>query len=64
MLQAQAIAHVGSWECDPRTGNVTWSPEMYRILGVDPATSKACYKPCWLVFHPADQLAVATAFPP
>jgi two-component system, cell cycle sensor histidine kinase and response regulator CckA len=34
--EAQRIAHVGSWTLDPRTGEATWSAEMYRILGLDP----------------------------
>jgi PAS domain S-box-containing protein len=34
--EAQRVAHVGSWTLDQRTGSVTWSPEMYRILELDP----------------------------
>ncbi len=35
--EAQRIARVGSWTLDPSTGAATWSAEMYRILGLDPA---------------------------
>lgn len=62
MIEAQAMAHVGSWERDPRTGSVTWSPEMYRILGVDPATAKASYQTMLDRVHPADRIAVARIF--
>ena len=34
--EAQRIARVGSWTLDPVTGDASWSPEMYRILGRDP----------------------------
>ena len=32
--RAQAIAGIGSWEVNLRTGRVDWSKQMYRILGV------------------------------
>lgn len=32
--QAQAMAHVGSWEIDCRSGAKRWSPEMFRISGL------------------------------
>lgn len=38
LLEAQAIAHIGSWERDLVTQELTWSDEMYRIYGVDRAT--------------------------
>lgn len=34
---AQRVAGVGSWELDTRTGDLTWSAEMFRIFGQDPA---------------------------
>jgi signal transduction histidine kinase/ActR/RegA family two-component response regulator len=36
--EIEAIAHVGSWTLDPRTGQAVWSTEMYRIFGLDPAS--------------------------
>jgi PAS domain S-box-containing protein len=36
LLEAQQLARVGSWEWDLATDRVTWSAELYRILGVDP----------------------------
>jgi PAS domain S-box-containing protein len=55
--EAQALAQVGSWEWDLRTGHVTWSDEHYRIYGLPPGvpvdleTAKHCV-------HPADRPAV------
>lgn len=34
--ESEALAHVGSWLWDLRTGAVQWSDEMHRIHGVDP----------------------------
>ena len=36
--KAQAVAHLGSWKFELKTGLVTWSDEMYRIFGVDKKT--------------------------
>ena len=33
--EAQRLAHVGHWERDLRTGVITWSDEIYRILGLE-----------------------------
>lgn len=37
MERSQRVAHVGSWERDLRTRRLTYSPEMYNILALDPA---------------------------
>ncbi|MGH9116058.1 MAG: PAS domain-containing protein [Acidimicrobiales bacterium] len=36
MSEGEALAHVGSWLLDLRTGAVQWSAEFHRIHGVDP----------------------------
>jgi PAS domain S-box-containing protein len=36
LQEAQQLARVGSWEWDLATDRVSWSAELYRILGVDP----------------------------
>ena len=33
LSEAQRVAKVGSWEWDPATDAVTWSEELYRIMG-------------------------------
>ena len=38
---AQATAHIGSWSFEPSTGEVTWSDELYRILGFEPGSVPA-----------------------
>lgn len=34
--EAEALAHVGSWLWDIRTGAVQWTDELHRIHGIDP----------------------------
>jgi diguanylate cyclase (GGDEF)-like protein/PAS domain S-box-containing protein len=36
LAEAQRTAHIGSFELDLVTGELTWSEEYYRILGLDP----------------------------
>lgn len=36
LSRAQEIAHLGSWEWDPQSGELQWSDELYRIYGLEP----------------------------
>ncbi len=36
--EAQRLAQIGSWSWDTRTGEVSWSAELYRLFGRDPET--------------------------
>ena len=38
LKQAQAVAHLGSYEVEVLTGHTRWSDEVFRILGLDPAS--------------------------
>jgi PAS domain S-box-containing protein len=38
LKRSQATAHIGHWSWDTRSNTVTWSDEMKRIFGLDPAT--------------------------
>ena len=38
LVEAQKLAHVGSWQWDLRTNQVEWSPEIFSITGLDPET--------------------------
>ncbi|HEY8039647.1 MAG TPA: ATP-binding protein [Polyangiaceae bacterium] len=44
LLEAERIAHVGTWAWDMKTGTVAWSEELYRILGRDPHTDEATFE--------------------
>ncbi len=60
--EAQRIAHLGSWELDLLTNQLTWSDEIYRIFGIDPDTFEASYEAFLQAIHPDDREAVNTAY--
>jgi diguanylate cyclase (GGDEF)-like protein/PAS domain S-box-containing protein len=53
LAEAQRIAHVGSFELDLDSGEMTWSQELYRILGLDPSLEPSTDLMVSLV-HPED----------
>lgn len=59
LAEAQRIAHVGSWEWDVRADQITWSAELHRIYGVDPATFDPTYEAYLERVHPDDRERVA-----
>lgn len=54
LSRAQRIARVGSWEWNPYTGELHWSGETYRILGIDPSEASA-WERFFGAVHPADR---------
>jgi PAS domain S-box-containing protein len=56
LSESQAAGHIGSWELDLASGQLTWTPECYRIYGQDPDVFKpsldALFSTCAL---PEDQ---------
>ncbi len=55
LAEAQAIAHLGSWEWDIPNNHITWSDELYRIYGVDPKRFDATYEAYLSLIHPEDR---------
>jgi PAS domain S-box-containing protein len=55
LYRAQRVAHVGSIERDLRTGQVTWTPEMYEIFGRDRDTPPPTRDEAPKLFHPEDR---------
>jgi PAS domain S-box-containing protein len=60
LKQAQAIAHVGSWEIDFASEITTWSEETCRIYGVLPEENKQPYEVWRSFIHPDDFKRVLT----
>ena len=52
-------ASVGTWEWFPENGELRWSPEMYRMLGIDPQQVRPSVEAWISSIHPAD-VAMAT----
>jgi PAS domain S-box-containing protein len=57
LLEAQRVAHIGSWEWDMTTDTIWWSDELYRIYGLDPA-SPFSYETYLQRIHPDDRAMV------
>lgn len=53
--ESQRIAHIGSWEHNLKTGQVFWSDELFRLLGLDPGTNPADFRMFFEMVHPDDQ---------
>ncbi|MEK6986016.1 MAG: MASE1 domain-containing protein [Candidatus Thermoplasmatota archaeon] len=56
--QAQAIAHVGSWDWDIKGNRVAWSPELHRIFGVEPGARPVDYAAYLGILHPEERAMV------
>ncbi|MEW9625354.1 sensor domain-containing protein [Rhodanobacter geophilus] len=53
--QAQQLARVGSWSWEIAANRVSWSAELYRIYGVDPASHAATFEAYLERVHPDDR---------
>ncbi len=56
--EGEALAHVGSWLWDVRTGTVQWTDELHRIHGVDPLDFEGTLDAHVDRVHPEDQARV------
>jgi PAS domain S-box-containing protein len=61
MEEGEALAHIGSWLWDLRTGAVQWSAEFYRIHGVDPLDFDGTFESHLGLIHVADREPVRHA---
>ena len=55
LAAAQRVAHVGNWEIDVLTKEITWSEELFRIFGFDPSQPEPTYKQNIQQIHPDDR---------
>jgi PAS domain S-box-containing protein len=58
--ESQRFARLGSWSWNPQTGEVAWSPELYRIYGL-PADSPVDFDSYRRHVHPQDWPATERA---
>jgi PAS domain S-box-containing protein len=61
LAEAQAVAHVGNWEFDPATRELSWSAEVFRIFGVEPSARAPSFEWYQSMLHPRDQARVLAA---
>ena len=55
LIEAQQLAHIGSWEWDIKTNKIEWSDELYRIFGLEPQEFEANYETFLKYIHPEDK---------
>lgn len=61
LAQAQAIAHLGHWQWNPRTGDIQASAEAFRIYGLTPGERELSTRFFRESLHPADRRWVRAA---
>src|SRR5215212_4431637 len=59
LAEAQAVAKLGSFEWALATGEVIWSPELCRILGLDPGSCRGTLDRLLRQVHPDDRAEAA-----
>jgi PAS domain S-box-containing protein len=62
LAEGQKISHTGSWALNVRTRELFWSPEHFRICGLDPETSEITIERARELIHPDDRISANQAF--
>ncbi len=55
LLEAQQLAHIGSWEWEVKENRIQWSDELFRIFGLDPQEFETDYESYLRYTHPEDK---------
>jgi PAS domain S-box-containing protein len=53
--EAQRIAQIGNWDWELQADRLSWSDELYRIYGLDPARDSISYARFMELVHPEDR---------
>jgi PAS domain S-box-containing protein len=61
LLEAQRLAHIGTWILELESGQPIWSAEMFRICGFDPERNPPLYSEHSKYIHPDDFLRLNAA---
>ncbi|NQX00508.1 PAS domain S-box protein, partial [bacterium] len=61
LVAAQRLGKIGDWEHDLASGSISWSPEVYSILGRDPALGvPRDFEETVAIYEPASQAILKT----
>ena len=55
LTEAEKLSHTGCWAMNIKTGELFWSPEQWRIFGLDPATTQLSNQVFIELVHPEDR---------
>src|SRR5260221_2958835 len=58
IIEAEQLAHLGSWRVDLSTGNYKWSDEAYRIFGYEPEGLQITHETFLDHIHPDDRQSI------
>jgi PAS domain S-box-containing protein len=58
LREAQALAHIGNWQADLVSGELSWSDEIYRIFGHEPGSFEPSVEAFHAAVHPDDRALV------
>jgi PAS domain S-box-containing protein len=61
LTEAQRLANMGSWQWDVLTDTVTWSEQLYRIVGMDPSLPAVSYLGHEKLYTPESWLRLRSA---
>jgi PAS domain S-box-containing protein len=59
--EGQKLSHTSSWQWNLASGEIKWSREHFRILGVDPDREKPSHALFWSRVHPEDRALLEKA---
>jgi PAS domain S-box-containing protein len=62
LAEGQRLSQTGSWQCKMPSGDLTWSPEHFRILGFEAGETKPSLAVFWDRVHPEDRQALEQVF--
>lgn len=62
LAEGERLSHTASWAWNVTTGDLFWSPELFRIYGLDPETTKPGYPSVMAYIHPEDRARVQRVF--
>ncbi|MGI9081488.1 MAG: sensor domain-containing protein [Thermoleophilaceae bacterium] len=60
LLEAQSVGEFGSWEWDIAADSIEWSPELFRIYGIEPRQAPISFEDFLGGVHPDDRAAAQT----
>ena len=61
LAESQRLAHLGSWELNLVTNELSWSDEIYRIFGLSPQEFGANFEAFMASVHPEDRASINQA---